>query len=339
MDLPEDPAAWPDAGGIEHDLPFDPRYGYDPEALRAVGPPDREPGDFDRFWRGLFERAMAADPQERVHEVAAGLPGRRVFEVDYDSLGGVRIGGWLSVPEDGVVERGVVVYHGYGGREAPAQVPIDRCAAIFPCARGFHRSARSDLPDSADRHVVHGIASRDTYIHGGCAADAWLAASVLQRWCPESRGRLDFIGGSFGGGLGALLLPWDDRFASAFLGVPSFGNHPLRVTLRCTGSGHHVSAHVADHPEAMAVLACFDAATAAKRLTIPVLARLAVFDPSVPPPGQFAVYNALAGPKRAILSTTGHFATAGTPHEDQVCQEAQRRFFAAPDPAVALREC
>ncbi|MEZ5576382.1 MAG: hypothetical protein R3F44_12440 [Candidatus Competibacteraceae bacterium] len=31
------------------------------------------------------------------------------------------------------------------------------------------------------------------------------------------------------------------------------------------------------------------------------------FDPAVPPPGQFAVYNALAGPKELFVLRAGHF--------------------------------
>jgi cephalosporin-C deacetylase len=28
-----------------------------------------------------------------------------------------------------------------------------------------------------------------------------------------------------------MALPWDDRFQRAYLEVPSFGNHPLRVQM------------------------------------------------------------------------------------------------------------
>ena len=52
--------------------------------------------------------------------------------------------------------------------------------------------------------------------------------------------RLDYMGISFGGGIGALALPWDERFHRAHLNVPSFGHHPLRLTLPepdTTGSG------------------------------------------------------------------------------------------------------
>jgi cephalosporin-C deacetylase len=48
-------------------------------------------------------------------------------------------------------------------------------------------------------------------------------------------------------------------------------------------------------------------ATAATRVRIPVHVAAALFDPSVPPPGQFAVHNALAGRKELFVLTAGHF--------------------------------
>ena len=85
--------------------------------------------------------------------------------------------------------------------------------------------------------VAAPAASRETYIHRGCVADYWGAASALIEVVPEAAGQLYYSGGIFGDGIGALMLPWDDRFAKAFLDVPSFGNHPLRLLAPCVGSG------------------------------------------------------------------------------------------------------
>jgi cephalosporin-C deacetylase len=102
------------------------------------------------------------------------------------------------------------------------------------------------------------------------------------------------------------MLPWDHRFKRAYLDVPSFGNHPLRVTLPCNGSGESVRLYRKTHPDVMQVLAYHDSATAARRIQIPVLVAAALSDPAVPPPGQFAVYNALPGEKRLFIRQTGH---------------------------------
>ena len=307
---------------MDHPFPFDPTYGYDLEALLAVRGPE-PPADFAAFWRATWDQAMRTPPGPRLRHVGelAGEGGKvEVHEIDFAAWGGVRLGGWLTLPCQAEPTRAIVVGHGYGGREAPvADVPGPPAVALFPCARGLSRSARRDLPGHSARHVVHGIASRETYIHRGCAADIWAAASVLLELYPHLAGRLDYLGGSFGGGMGALALPWDDRFGRAALRVPSFGHHRLRVTLRCTGSGEAVRCHIAEHPDrdVLGVLAYFDAASAARFLTIPTLCECALFDPSVPPPGQFAVHNALAGEHELVVRQAGHFDYAEQAEDDE----------------------
>ncbi|MEO3764012.1 acetylxylan esterase [Streptomyces sp. B8F3] len=318
--------------GLAHDLPFDPTYGYDLDRLLAVPAPDA-PSGFQEFWRSLYAEARCTRVAPRLG-TRAGTIGRReavaVHEVAYTSLDGRRIGGWLTLPADGQVRQGCVVTHGYGGREGPdpALLPPGT-AAIWPCLRGQGaRSLQPDLPSDPAAHVLHGIASRRSYVHGGCAADVWCAATALAELVPATGRRLTYVGASFGGGIGALALPWDDRFAAAVLNVPSFGNHPLRLTLPCTGSGESVRRHHAVHPEVADVLAYFDAATAARRIGIPVHVGAALFDPAVPPPGQFAVHNALPGPKKLHVLTAGHFGHAGQAAEEADLLAAQRHFLA-----------
>jgi cephalosporin-C deacetylase len=291
---------------LQHDFPFDPTYGYDEAALRQVGAPPGPP-DLADFWRDLNARTRAIAPRATVRELTDdGRSDVITHEIDYDSLDGFRVGGWLTVPKRGEPQYGVVVGHGYGGREAPDYGPMfEHAVAIFPCARGFNRSARPDLPNTAAWHVLHGIESRHDYSHGKCAADLWAGINVLQEMFPAT-GPVHYVGSSFGGGIGAMALPWDDRFGRAFLEVPSFGNHPLRLTLPCNGSGEAVRTYHRRHPAVLDVLQYFDAATIARHARVPTLVAAALFDPAVPPPGQFAVYNALAGPKQLFVRTAGH---------------------------------
>src|SRR5690554_4778785 len=102
---------------FQHEFSFDPSYGYDLDALLKVGSPEA-PEDFEAFWRETYEatRAVPAKPSMRKIETRNGYD---VYEIEYDGLGGFRVGGWLVVPADGVVRRGVVMGHGYGGRGAP----------------------------------------------------------------------------------------------------------------------------------------------------------------------------------------------------------------------------
>ncbi|MFJ6568298.1 acetylxylan esterase [Streptomyces sp. NPDC091292] len=333
---PLSPRPVPSAPQFPHPYPFDPAYGYSLADLLRV-PAPVAPGDFDGFWEGRYREARAVDTAPVVGEPEGEWDGARVFAVAYGSVGGERIGGWLVLPAEGVpVEHGFVVGHGYGGRGEPGRdlpLPLPGAAALLPCVRGLGtRSTRPAIPGDADGHVLHGIASRERYVIGGCVADLWCAASALLDLVPAldrpGGPRIGYLGESFGGGLGALALPWDDRFAAAQLTVPTFGNHPLRLTLTCTGSGESVRRHHRTHPEVVDVLRYFDAATAATRLRTPTLVAPALFDPAVPPPGQFAVYNALAGPRELRVLTAGHFEHDGTEDEYRELVAARRDFFA-----------
>ena len=307
---------------LEHSFPFDPTYGYDLAKLLTV-PAPVGPDDFSAFWQRTYEEARAIPLAVETRKIKNPIDDYEVHEIEFNSLADVRIGGWLTIPKQGPITRAMVVGHGYGGRDEPAFEK--EAIAISPCARGFNRSARPDIPSEAFRHVLHGIQNRETYSHRGCASDLWNAASALLELYADYSDRLFYSGGSFGGGIGAMALPWDDRFRKAFLEVPSFGNHALRLQMPCQGSGEAVRSYYRRHPEVVEVLGYFDAATAARFIKIPVFGSLALFDPAVPPPGQFAVYNALSGSKEIFVLTTGHFAS---PLEDEELKERQKRLDA-----------
>jgi cephalosporin-C deacetylase len=308
---------------LRHRFPFDPTYGYDQAMLRAVGCP-AVPGDFADFWQHTHAMARLVAPNSTRRLIRKS---RRmsVYEVEFDAWNGstpIRIGGWMTAPADGKITSGLVVGHGYGGRAAPDMSPlISTSAVLYPCARGFNRSARSDLPGTANLHVLHGIGSKETYVHRGCVVDLWAAGWALMELEPAAADWLCYAGASFGGGIGALAIPWEPAFKRAFLDFPSFGHHPLRLTLPCVGSGEAVRQNGgAAH---LPVLQYFDAATAAAHTTIPVMVAAALFDPAVPPPGQFAVYNCLAGEKELIVRQAAHHAWPGAVAEDrQVSQRA-----------------
>jgi cephalosporin-C deacetylase len=292
--------------------------------------PPPEPDDFDAFWRATREELSKPPLSWRIHRrYDDARLDRRVEELTFDSSTGERAFAWITYPRGGPVSHGMVVSHGYQGRpDGPDEyVPAPEAAKIFPCAPGLPRSLSPTIPSVASEHVLHGIGSRDTYVHRFCAADIWRSASVLLERFPGVA-RLDFNGGSFGGGIGTLALPWDDRFHRAHFYLPSFGHHPLRLRDPCTGSGEAVRRRVAREPRLRDVLGYFDAATAATRIRIPTFVSVARRDPAVPPVGQFAVYHALGGPKRLYVLSAGHMAYPTEAAELTARDRELARFFA-----------
>lgn len=316
---------------FKHDLPFDPTYGYDLKGLLEVGSPD-PPGDFSIFWQQTHAAIRKLGVRLECKPCHLDNPFVHVEEFRLVSLGGVRIGGWLTRPKDRQPERGLMVSHGYGGREGPdlpTEEPAVPTITMYPVCRGLPRlSIMPGVRCDAGQHVLVGMEDRETYIHRGCVADLWAATQALVSISPQVANGLDFFGVSFGGGIGAIALAFEPRFRRAVLAMPSFGNHPLRVTLTCVGSGQSVRETWMADSRVLEVLQYFDSATAARQVTTPTLVACARFDPAVPPPGQFAVYNALNCEKELFIAEAGHFEFEGLAEQDAAFAAAMDNWFA-----------
>jgi cephalosporin-C deacetylase len=313
--------------GLIHGFPFDPTHGYSLAALRALQPPPEPPG-FRDFWLRRHEAALRLSPRPATGPARELAPGWLVRDLAFRSTGDFVIRGWVVEPADGVVVRGVVLGHGYGGCDgADLALALPGTALVVPCFRGLSLSRRWPISEDPSFHVLHDIHDRDRYVLGGCVEDLWLAVSSLLELHPGVAGRVGYAGISFGGGIGALALPWDRRIARGALTVPTFGHHPLRLALPSTGSSESVRRFACEHGNIIATLSYYDAAVAAHYLEIPMLVAAARFDPAVPPPGQFAIFNALAGAKELVVLDAGHFDWPGRVSQERELAAAIRAFL------------
>ncbi|QWF69457.1 acetylxylan esterase [Methylomonas paludis] len=303
--------------GFDHEYAFDPNYGYSLADLLAV-PAPKAPDDFSEFWQQRYQRSLTLSPAYQLKPCGTQA-GFQVYELSYQSTAEVIIRGWLLTPEQQTIKRAVIVGHGYGGREQPDyHLKPANTALLFPCFRGLGKSRSPKLPESPDQHVLWKIDDPQQYIMGGCVDDLWLAVSVLQQIYPQTIGHIGYMGISFGGGIGALGVPWDARIKRAHFNVPTFGNQPLRTQLPTTGSAAAVQDYFQQHHNVLATLSYYDAALAAEYGRQDAHFALALFDPVVAPPGQFAIYNTWAGQKSLFILEAGHFA-----YPNQIYQELQ----------------
>jgi len=306
---------------------FDPTYGLQLEQLQAIEPPEA-PAGFDEFWQKRYVAAMAVDPQPRLRHSRLHHDNWHVFDISYTSTGSFQINGWLLVPRHGQVGRGLIVGHGYGGRDQPDfDLPLEETAVLFPCSRGLSLSASPQIPADAGGHVLHGIANRDTYVIGGCVEDLWLAVSALETLYPWIAGHIGYSGISFGGGIGALAIPYDARIDRGHLVVPTFGDRQLWLTLPTVGSAESVQAYQEKHGSVLETLRFFDAAIAASRIKVPMLVAPALFDPAVAPPCQFAVANALQKFNEIFILDAGHFEYTGMEEQNAILRDKVGQFF------------
>lgn len=308
---------------------FDPTYGYSLAQLRQV-PTPREPKGFDDFWRNRYQNALAVKVKPRIKYLNSNNPTWHVFAIDYTSTAGFLIQGWLMLPKSGIVKRGFVIGHGYGGRDAPDfHLPFQDAALLFPCFRGLSLSKQAGISSDPFWHVRHDIDQRDHYILGGCVEDVWTGVTALLTLFPQLSGHLGYLGISFAGGIGALALAYEKRIARGHLNVPTFGNQPLRLRLPSQGSANSVQQYYRDHKKpTLKVLSFYDAATAAKRITMPMHCACAQFDPCVAPPGQFAIYNALPGNKELFVLDAGHYNYPNQAQQERALLASLENFFA-----------
>ena len=315
----------------EHPFAFDPTYGKTLADLREIRPPETPPG-FDAFWQKRYQQARGVDPQPALKTSESTHPDWQVLDLTYTSTGGYKIGGWLLLPKSGSVRRGLVVGHGYGGRDQPDfDIPVEETAILFPCARGMSRSPHPPIPTDASGHVLYDIDKPENYVIGGCVEDLWVAVSTLLALYPWLSGHIGYSGISFGGGIGALAIPFDARIVRGHLIVPTFGDRRQWLSLPTVGSANAVQIYEKEHGSVFGTLRMYDSACAAKEIRVPMLAAVALFDPAVAPPCQFAVANALPTSKfnEIFILDAGHFDYPGMAEQNAVLREKVGLFFKA----------
>ena len=270
--------------------------------LRLTAP--EEPSDFIDFWKNTYALATAQTPTWHIErEIWSPEKDTRTYLIRAKTWDNCVIAMWISRPENS--KGGLLIGQGYGQPSVPGYYPS--MTVCFPCVRGLGQSQCKDIPWGVSKHVIHGIASKETYILRGVISDLWTAAGVMMEMFPDTAENLCYSGGSMGGGMGAMMLPWDNRFRAAFLLVPTFGGNHVRLLVPSTGSGESVRLYVQEHPEAMKVLAYFDAAIAAKYISIPTIVCPALEDTVVAPAGQFCVANSIPEKYRTMyILDKGH---------------------------------
>ena len=117
-------------------------------------------------------------------------------------------------------------------------------------------------------------------------------------------------------------MAWEKRVRACWLNVPTFGHFPDFFDYKCFGSANAIHDYNEKHPELIEVFAYFNAAAAAKYITIPTLVTPALFDPVVLPPGQFAVNNAIPEKyRKTVILLCGHFQT---PENNEILKEVHK---------------
>lgn len=237
------------------------------------------------------------------------------------SADGAALGARLVLPDGarGPADvRGLVLQlHGYaspGPLDDAGPFRRGGLATLKVRVRGFPGSP--DPGGEEGEFITRRIDDRRSWSLTGAVLDVLCAYRALRRWggglLPTS-----IAGESFGGGLAivaASQLSGSEAVHRMAIGVPSLADWPWRVSSKAGGgAGREVLDRLAsangDRRRILANLALFDAVVHARRVSCPIVMKMARRDPVVPPRTVAAVYNALgtgAGAKWRFLTDTAH---------------------------------
>ena len=296
---------------IEHNFPFDPTYGFTEEQLLQIKTNDPRPEDFEDFWRNLYRKTISFTPSYHVEdELWSPNPYSKIYRVRFQTFDGFSIAMWVVRPEHSL--GGLLIGQGYGHMVMPPTGEREDWTIALPNIRGLGLSQCGKIPWEISKHCIYEVRNKEKFIITGAVIDLWTALSVVADMFPDTKDNWNYSGGSLGGGLGAIGMPWDPRIKSAELNVPTLAG-PYQFQFQLLASPQDPAAirarsALAD-PAAMETFHYCNAVTAASKFNIPVLMTPALFDPSNPPPAQFAIANAIPKDKLILrIRETGHFA-------------------------------
>lgn len=301
-------------------------YGLsDSLTMLQVGDSTPPPG-FVQYWSEWSSRVFAAPAEFKPFPVPGetGDPGCHGVTHTLLSEGGVRVGVRLIEPESATPRAVVVTSHGYG--VAPREALTDDnpwtargLAVVKLRLRGYPGSQfdTGDLTRGELGYVIHGLHDPRKWIVAGNVADIVAAVRAARARYGQAV-PIMLHGESFGGGLAVIAasqLAGRVSVARVAIGLPSLGWWHWRLARPAhIGIGFEIRRYLdtlREHAEPIvATLKLFDAMIHARRVTCPLVCKIAERDDVVPAPTAASVYNSAAsdpGMKWRFVTRYGHF--------------------------------
>lgn len=284
------------------------------------------PADFDAFWDKAVAKLDAEVPADaRVERLDRFCgPKHACFRVSFATFDGLRVYGFLSVPQDqgaGPFPTEVNVPGAGPGVVGPSAGMADRGIVhlvmnVHPFEPAADAAAQKRLYAEQDkrlqaqfgapRYCQSGAASRETYfyyriISGINRAVNWLAAR------PDvDKTHFAYTGTSQGGGFGFILCGLNRNFTKGAIYVPAITDLLGFQKGRDSGWPKLIeNVRPEDKAAATLVAPYFDGVHFAARIACPVRVTVGFSDETCPPCAVYAGYNALRVKDKAIAHGLG----------------------------------
>lgn len=283
-----------------------------PEKIQPALP---RPDDFDAFWEAKLKELAAVAMNPKLEPADSGKPNVDYFKVTMDNIRGSHIRGQLARPKQ--------------GDKLPAML-IVQWAGVYGLPKGWatERAGEGwlvlninahDLPIDEPQQFYNNQGSNALKDYPGIGNDDRETSYFLRMYLSCSRAaqylteRPDWDGHTLvvtGGSQGGLQS------------IVTAGLHPkISAVLACVPAGCDLNGPVAgrmpgwpmwyfkaqgkDEAKVRGAAGYYDVVNFASRVKCPVLIGAGLIDTTCPPPGVFAAYNQLQGPKEIVVLPFG----------------------------------
>ena len=270
---------------------------------------DRPPG-FLEFWADTAAELAEIAPNTLIESTPAPDDSLQLHRLEYTSLAGVRIRGYLLRPIAGRRRPLVVHAHGYEDRyELQTNWARRGINVLGFDARGFGRSA-SGVDVSEEGYLLTGVESPRASILRGAVADFLQSVRVARELLGDDLGTLGYYGFSFGGALALMAAAIGSDADFLILGQPTFGWNEERQRLASGGSALQVKEYVEKYrwrlDSVTATLRYFDTLHFAPLVSAPALVGVGLDDDVVPSRTVLAIVNHMRCPLEIRLLPVSH---------------------------------
>ncbi len=296
----------------------------DPSAFTSTA---KRPADFDSFWFDTLADLATVPPNATFKkDELRSDEAVDVFDVRYDSYGGMRIAGWYARPAGRHAQMpGLLIVPGY---VSEPKVPKDwarRGYAVFSAApRGKLRS-NSDFDPGYPGLLTHNITDRNGYAYRGFYMDALRAFDILAALPEVDQRRVGVTGSSQGGALTLLISALRvNSVAAAAVGAPYLCSSMDAASLTHSYPYQEINEYLRINPEhdsvVREVLNYYDIHHFASAIRAPIVVNIGLQDDVCPPETGFAVFGQIGSSDKKLYpyDKCGHDAGVTAGHQEVV---------------------
>lgn len=290
----------------------------DLEAIQKFRSSVKRPADFDRFWEATISATNKVPLKAEFNHVPMrSNEAVDVFDVRYDSYGGLRIAAWYCAPRGKGPFPGMLMVPGYVSEPMlPKSLAAQGYAVLSAAPRGKLRSNGQFNPGYPGL-LMHKITERDDYGYRGFYMDALRAFDVLLSRPEVDPTRVGVQGGSQGGALTLLVASLrPGKVAAASAGAPYLCSTMDAATLTHSYPYQEINDYLRlqpdDEPKLRATWDYYDIHNFVDRIRCPIIVNVGLNDDVCPPATGYALFREIGGGKKKLYPYENSAHDAGT---------------------------